>query len=629
MTTAETLPNPEEVDELKPGTQLLHGQYKIREYLNAGGFGITYLAGDSLDRTVVIKECFPGAFCRRSELLVHARSRAFQGELRTIVQLFLQEARSLARLQHPNIVGVHQVFEGNNTAYMALDFVEGSDLFELIERRDPRLKPATIRAILEKLLDAIGAVHSAGLLHRDISPDNIIVTETMEPVLIDFGAAREQATRKTRALSALRIVKDGYSPQEFYVAGSEQGPASDLYSLAATFYHLITGHVPPNSQLRVAAHVDGQPDPYVPLAKQTDQYDTAFCEALDRAIGILPRSRFQSAHEWLDCLKGKRSTSVAVAPKSRPIKSAATFSPAATAAKTDAPQKSKMVKLLAGAATALVLAGGGMVLTSPGQGNGGADAVAGATSRTSPPAAETTKAEAAEAFNSALAKMSDEPAASAALAATPDAAPRAATPAPAVQTREELPGVGVLTVSWTVDLPFTTTAPDGLVISSTRDGAAAGLVPGMKITEVEGQPVASLSEAVAKMQSAKSTISGEIVTVTLTLKDEATGKVVNEKVAMPVIRQAAFPNGLSFRSHFANGAWVTEVAEVPADQGSDLRSGDVVVATMPTREPITDIDQLRDLLVREALAGKTSISIVVRRDGLIWVGEMAVGATAG
>ena len=110
-------------DELKPGSTLMHGQYTIEGFLNAGGFGITYNARDSLDRRVVIKECFPGAFCRRSTALVTARSRAHQNELSSIVRLFVQEARSLAKLDHPHIVGVHQVFEENNTAYMALDFI--------------------------------------------------------------------------------------------------------------------------------------------------------------------------------------------------------------------------------------------------------------------------------------------------------------------------------------------------------------------------------------------------------------------------------------------------------------------------------------------------------------------------
>ncbi|MDA1154337.1 MAG: protein kinase, partial [Proteobacteria bacterium] len=154
------------VDELKPGTKLLHGQYVIDSFLNAGGFGITYLARDSLDRKIVIKECFPGAFCRRSRYIVQARSRAHQNELKSIVRLFVQEARSLAKLSHPNIVGVHQVFEDNDTAYMALDFVEGRDLLDTIEDPKNGLTPAQIKALLKDLLGAVGFIHDQGILHR-------------------------------------------------------------------------------------------------------------------------------------------------------------------------------------------------------------------------------------------------------------------------------------------------------------------------------------------------------------------------------------------------------------------------------------------------------------------------------
>ena len=123
----------------------------------------------------------------------------------------------MAKLNHPNIVGVHQVFEENNTAYMALDFVEGCDLLDVIENGTLKLSPEDIETILRKVLDAISFVHAQGLLHRDISPDNILLNQNKDPVLIDFGAAREQASKKSRVLSALRVVKDGYSPQEFYV----------------------------------------------------------------------------------------------------------------------------------------------------------------------------------------------------------------------------------------------------------------------------------------------------------------------------------------------------------------------------------------------------------------------------
>ena len=121
------------IDELKPGTKLLHKQYVIEDFLNSGGFGITYLARDSLNRQVVIKECFPSSFCHRKNMSIQPRSRAHQAQLRGIVRLFAREAMSLAKVEHPNIVGVHNVFEDNNTAYMAMDYIKGRDLLEIIE----------------------------------------------------------------------------------------------------------------------------------------------------------------------------------------------------------------------------------------------------------------------------------------------------------------------------------------------------------------------------------------------------------------------------------------------------------------------------------------------------------------
>ncbi|MFQ6549509.1 serine/threonine-protein kinase [Aestuariibius sp. 2305UL40-4] len=286
-------------DELPPGTTLMHGQYTIEHFLNAGGFGITYLAKDSLDRKIVIKECFPSTFCRRSRTIVQARSRAHQAELKSIVDLFVQEARSLAKLAHPSIVGVHQVFEDNNTAYMALDFVEGADLLDRLEGEGEPLEPAVIEEMVRKLLDAIGFIHRQGMLHRDISPDNILLNKKGNPVLIDFGAAREQATRASRVLSAMRVVKDGYSPQEFYIQGSEQGPSSDLYSLAATFHHVITGDVPPNSQARLAAIASGAKDPYTPLLGRFPDYKDGFLAAIDTAMSVLPKDRLKSGRDWL------------------------------------------------------------------------------------------------------------------------------------------------------------------------------------------------------------------------------------------------------------------------------------------------------------------------------------------
>ena len=301
QTAAHTPEDAFETDELKPGTALLRGQYTIEKFLRMGGFGITYLARDSLDRTVVIKECFPNAMCRRNGTRVAPRSRVQHNEFRSIVKLFVREAWSLSKLTHPNIVGVHQVFEDNETAYMALDFVDGLDLMHTIEDESLRLPPEQVRTILTKMLDAIGYVHNQDILHRDISPDNILIDrQSGNPVLIDFGAAREEVSKVNRVLSELRVVKDGYSPEEFYVNGSQQGPASDLYALAATFYHVISGVTPPSSQKRLFAIATQQPDPFVPLDPATCGYDAAFVGAINTALSVLPKDRIQRAETWLE-----------------------------------------------------------------------------------------------------------------------------------------------------------------------------------------------------------------------------------------------------------------------------------------------------------------------------------------
>lgn len=295
----------DDVEDLPSGTKLLGGQYTVTRYLNSGGFGITYLATDSLNRDVVIKECFPGAFCCREGNMVQPRSRAHLKELQSVVRLFIKEAHSLAKLTHPHIVGVHQVFEDNGTAYMAIDYIRGRDLLALIEEDKVRLEPRVIVGMTEKLLSAVGFIHDHGMLHRDISPDNVLLKASGDPILIDFGAAREQATRASRVLTTLRVVKDGYSPQEFYIAGSEQGPWSDLYALGATLYHLISGAPPVSGQVRLAALAENRGDPNPPLTGRFAGYPRGFLEAIDKAMSPTPKHRTQSAAEWYDMFRGQ------------------------------------------------------------------------------------------------------------------------------------------------------------------------------------------------------------------------------------------------------------------------------------------------------------------------------------
>ncbi len=460
------------VDELKPDTKLMLGQYTIEDFLAAGGFGITYLAKDSLGRRVVIKECFPGSFCRRQNTSVTPRSRAHQNELKSIVRLFSQEAMALAKANHPNIVGVHQVFEENNTAYMALDYVQGRDLLEILQEDPDSLRPDLVEGYLVKILDAIKHIHQLGMLHRDISPDNIIINEQGEPILIDFGAARESTNeRVTRMLSALRVVKDGYSPQEFYIAGSDQGPSCDLYSLAASFYHLITGDLPPDSQWRLSACAAGDDDPYVPLGNKTDAYSKAFTSALDKGMAILPRDRMQSAEEWISYLEGGK---VAPAVTSKISRS----EPATVTAKPSKP----MLPILLGSTALAAAVGAGFFMMS------GSD-----DSAPSGTLDQTDVAVATPAPETAPATVTEQPSTPTLAEAEPETpavvpAPEVvaeATPAP-VETPEPVEPVGLSDAE--PEVAITIAEPPVPAVEETTDFVVAPIIAALPKTGVVPQP---------------------------------------------------------------------------------------------------------------------------------------------
>src|SRR6056297_148052 len=289
-------------DDLSPAHTLLYGQYRIERHLIGGGFAMTYLARDSLDRTVVIKEWFPSTICRRVNGKVRPHKAEFQEQFQKIIRSFLREASRMAKLDHPNIAKVHQVFQENDTAYIAMEFVDGMDLLTMLETDPPRVDEALIESLLRDTLNALVYVHGMGMLHRDISPDNLLIDANDKLTMIDFGTAREETKRQTRALSHLTAVKDGYSPHEFYYTDGDQKPSSDIYSVGATFYHLITGHPPPDCHKRVADLTSDMPDPCEPLAHGNWAFDTAFLSAIDKALSVPQDDRFESAEEWLDHL---------------------------------------------------------------------------------------------------------------------------------------------------------------------------------------------------------------------------------------------------------------------------------------------------------------------------------------
>lgn len=284
-----------DADGMAVGTELLNGQFLIQARLQGGGFAMTYIARDSLARQVVVKECFPAEICIRRDGLVQPLIPDLKKQFTAIKTQFVREARQLAKLVHPNIVAVHQVFEENNTAYMALDQIAGADLFTVADEQQHRITNAFLLSVLDQCLTALEFIHKNSLLHRDISPDNIMIDDRNHITLIDFGAAHEHSNK---ANSSIFAVKDGYSPYEFYIPKGKHEFSSDLYSLGATFHYLITGHAPPDSYTRLRAITSGKKDPYTPLASGDWPFDYNLLATVDHALKMRQKSRLTSTAAW-------------------------------------------------------------------------------------------------------------------------------------------------------------------------------------------------------------------------------------------------------------------------------------------------------------------------------------------
>lgn len=234
---------------LPAGTKLHGGRYSVGRVLGQGGFGITYQGADlSLNRPVAIKEFFPDGSSRRTNLLVPPTSFGGHG-LQDALKNFLDEARTLAQFNHPSIVDVIDVFEENFTAYLVMELLQGETLGKRITQVGA-LSTQEVVALASTLSDALAVVHDAGLLHRDIKPDNIFLTQDDRTVLIDFGSARAYASGQT--VSHTRLVTPGYAPLEQYTTEAKFGPYTDIYALAATLYHAATGTQPPPVTDRLA-----------------------------------------------------------------------------------------------------------------------------------------------------------------------------------------------------------------------------------------------------------------------------------------------------------------------------------------------------------------------------------------
>lgn len=231
----------------------LHGRYLVGRVLGKpGGFGITYLGWDlDLQTRVAIKEYLPRDLARRSrdQATVAVRYQD-DGELfRYGLEQFLREARSLAQLHHTNIVRVHHFFEANGTAYLVMDYYQGLSLAAYLEQRDRRIPEEQAKQLMLPIMDGLRVVHAEGLLHQDIKPWNIYLTDLesggMLPVLLDFGAARQAIAERSGSL--LEVLTPGYAACEQYQRKGQQGPWTDVCGAAAVLYRLVTGKVPPEA----------------------------------------------------------------------------------------------------------------------------------------------------------------------------------------------------------------------------------------------------------------------------------------------------------------------------------------------------------------------------------------------
>ncbi len=275
------------------GTELVD-DYRIDRVLGAGGFGITYLATElALERKVTIKEYFPTDYAARKDGIESCpRSKDCSSEYKWGLERFIEEAQTLAKFDHPNIVRVYRYFRANNTAYMVLHFEEGQSFKSWLKNLGRAPRQNELDKILEPLLDALELIHAQDFLHRDIAPDNIIIRKDDSPVLIDFGSARREIASQSKTVSAL--VKPGYSPYEQYAEkSSNQGPWTDIYALGATLYHAITGKRAPDAPSRMVA------DEIRPAREAAlSAYRPKFLNAIDKALSLRIETRPQTIAAW-------------------------------------------------------------------------------------------------------------------------------------------------------------------------------------------------------------------------------------------------------------------------------------------------------------------------------------------
>lgn len=289
---------PKELYFLQPGSVIAE-RYLVGTSIGSGGFGITYKAWDTvLAKVVAVKEYYPAGLVNRipgeKRVIIYSGSR--ERECANGMVRFLEEAQNMAKFNtHPNIINVYDFFQENNTAYIIMEFLDGENYKEYIKHSGGKVPVEKALEVTEAVLEALKEVHKSGILHRDISPDNIFICRDGAIKLIDFGAARFSSTEDVRTRSV--ILKPGFAPPEQYQTKSRQGPWTDIYAVGATLYRAITGNVPEESVNRVEEDQLTDPKKFCPEITQN------LNNVILRAMALLPELRFQTTAEFQDALR--------------------------------------------------------------------------------------------------------------------------------------------------------------------------------------------------------------------------------------------------------------------------------------------------------------------------------------
>lgn len=283
---------------LRPFTRL-NGKYLVGKVIGEGGFGITYIGFNmETDLPVAIKEYFPAELATRDTTQGNTIT-IFSGEAKDLykegLEKYLREARNLSMFSDlPGIVTVKDFFYENETAYIIMEFINGVSLKDYLTKVGGRMRHNEVTKLMKPVLESMNKIHEVGIIHRDISPDNIMITKNKQVKLTDFGAARVFDTEDNKSITV--VLKRGYAPEEQYRAKGNQGPWTDVYALCATMYRMITGVTPQEALERIIE------DNVEPLSKYDASIwpETEF--AIMKGLSLRAQDRYQTVDELIDAL---------------------------------------------------------------------------------------------------------------------------------------------------------------------------------------------------------------------------------------------------------------------------------------------------------------------------------------